>query len=73
MTHWQSPRFFGHFAITASEPAILAEPAAATNQIAFLWRTSPASTEPLRPLRRRRRHAITPTPDGVERRALVGQ
>ncbi len=46
MTHWQSPRFFGYFAITASEPAILAELlAAATNQIAFLWRTSPASAE----------------------------
>jgi aromatic-L-amino-acid decarboxylase len=46
MTHWQSPRFFAYFANTASEPAILAELLAASlNQIAFLWRTSPASTE----------------------------
>jgi aromatic-L-amino-acid decarboxylase len=46
MTNWQSPRFFGYFAISASEPGILAELLAATlNQVAFLWRTSPASTE----------------------------
>jgi aromatic-L-amino-acid decarboxylase len=46
VTHWQSPRFFGYFAISAAEPAILAELlAAALNQVAFLWRTSPASTE----------------------------
>jgi aromatic-L-amino-acid decarboxylase len=46
MTHWQSPRFFGYFAISSSEPAILAELlAAALNQNAILWRTSPASTE----------------------------
>jgi aromatic-L-amino-acid decarboxylase len=46
VTHWQSPRFFGYFAISAAEPAILAELLAATlNQVAFLWRTSPASTE----------------------------
>jgi aromatic-L-amino-acid decarboxylase len=46
ITHWQSPRFFGYFAITASEPAILAELiAAALNQVAFIWRVSPASTE----------------------------
>jgi aromatic-L-amino-acid decarboxylase len=46
ITHWQSPRFFAYFANTASEPAILAELlAAALNQVAFLWRTSPASTE----------------------------
>jgi aromatic-L-amino-acid/L-tryptophan decarboxylase len=46
MTHWQSPRFFGYFAITSSVPAILAElVAAALNQNAILWRTSPASTE----------------------------
>lgn len=46
LTHWQSPRFFGYFPTTASEPGILAELLAATmNQIAFLWRTSPASTE----------------------------
>jgi aromatic-L-amino-acid/L-tryptophan decarboxylase len=46
MTHWQSPRFFAYFAISSSEPAILAELlAAALNQNAILWRTSPASTE----------------------------
>jgi aromatic-L-amino-acid decarboxylase len=46
MTHWQSPRYFGYFAISSSEPAILAELlAAAVNQNAILWRTSPASTE----------------------------
>jgi aromatic-L-amino-acid/L-tryptophan decarboxylase len=46
ITHWQSPRFFGYFAISAAEPAILAELlAAALNQVAFIWRTSPASTE----------------------------
>ncbi len=46
LTNWQSPRFFAYFATTASEPAILAELlAAALNQVAFLWRTSPASTE----------------------------
>ena len=46
MTHWQSPRFFGYFAISSSEPAILAELlAAAVNQNAILWRTSPASSE----------------------------
>jgi aromatic-L-amino-acid decarboxylase len=46
MTHWQSPRFFAYFAVSASEPGILAELLAATlNPVAFLWRTSPASTE----------------------------
>ncbi len=45
-TNWQSPRFFSYFAVTSSEPAILAELlAAATNQVAILWRASPASTE----------------------------
>jgi aromatic-L-amino-acid/L-tryptophan decarboxylase len=46
LTHWQSPRFFAYFAVSSSEPGILAELLAATlNQVAFLWRTSPASTE----------------------------
>lgn len=46
VTHWQSPRFFAYFANTASDPGILAELIAATlNSVAFLWRTSPASTE----------------------------
>ena len=45
-TNWQSPRFFSYFAVTASEPAILAELLAATlNQVAIVWRASPASTE----------------------------
>ena len=45
-THWQSPRFFAYFAVTASEPGILAELlAATTNQVALHWRASPASTE----------------------------
>ena len=46
LTHWQHPRFFAYFAVTASEPGILAELlAAATNQVALHWRASPASTE----------------------------
>jgi aromatic-L-amino-acid decarboxylase len=46
VTHWQSPRFFAYFANTGSEPGILAELLAATlNNVAFIWRTSPASTE----------------------------
>jgi aromatic-L-amino-acid/L-tryptophan decarboxylase len=46
LTNWQSPRFFSYFAVTSSEPAILAELlAAAMNQVAIVWRASPASTE----------------------------
>jgi aromatic-L-amino-acid/L-tryptophan decarboxylase len=46
LTTWQSPRFFSYFAVTSSEPAILAELlAAAMNQVALVWRASPASTE----------------------------
>jgi aromatic-L-amino-acid/L-tryptophan decarboxylase len=46
VTHWQSPRFFAYFAVSASEPGILAELLIATlNNVGFLWRTSPASTE----------------------------
>jgi aromatic-L-amino-acid/L-tryptophan decarboxylase len=46
ITHWQSPRFFAYFSVSASEPGILAELLAATlNSVAFIWRTSPASTE----------------------------
>jgi len=46
LTNWQSPRFFSYFAVTSSEPAILAELLAATlNQVAIVWRASPASTE----------------------------
>ncbi|MBX5475069.1 MAG: amino acid decarboxylase, partial [Thermoleophilia bacterium] len=46
LTNWQHPRFFAYFAVTGSEPGILAELlAAAMNQVAILWRASPASTE----------------------------
>jgi aromatic-L-amino-acid decarboxylase len=46
ITHWQHPRYFAYFSTSSSEPAILAEMlAAALNSVAFLWRTSPASTE----------------------------
>jgi len=46
VTHWNHPGFFAYFAITASEPGILAELlSAALNQQAMLWRTSPAATE----------------------------
>ncbi|HET7573168.1 MAG TPA: aminotransferase class V-fold PLP-dependent enzyme [Gaiellaceae bacterium] len=46
LTNWQHPRFFAYFAVTGSEPGILAELlAAALNQVAILWRASPASTE----------------------------
>ena len=46
ITHWQHPRYFAYFATTASEPGILAELLiAALNQVAFIWRTSPAATE----------------------------
>jgi len=46
LTNWQHPRFFAYFAVTAAEPGILAELLAATmNQVAILWRASPASTE----------------------------
>ncbi len=45
-THWNHPRFFAYFAITGSEPGILAELlAAAFNVNAMLWRTGPAATE----------------------------
>jgi aromatic-L-amino-acid decarboxylase len=46
LTNWQHPRFFAYFAVTASEPGILAELlCAALNQVALTWRASPASTE----------------------------
>ena len=45
-THWNHPRFFAYFAISGSEPGILAELlAAALNVNAMLWRTGPAATE----------------------------
>src|SRR5579884_893242 len=46
VTHWQHPRNFAYFAVSAAEPAILAELLSATlNSVAILWRTAPASTE----------------------------
>jgi aromatic-L-amino-acid decarboxylase len=46
LTHSQSPRWFAYFAITGSEPAILAELLiAGLNQLGILWRTSPALQE----------------------------
>ena len=46
ITNWQHPRFLAYFAVTGSEPGMLAELlAAALNQVAILWRTAPAATE----------------------------
>ena len=46
LTHWNHPGFIGYFATSSSPPAVLAEfLAAAINQQAMLWRTSPAATE----------------------------
>jgi len=45
-THWNHPGFFAYFAITGSAPGVLMDfVAAALNQQAMLWRTSPAATE----------------------------
>jgi aromatic-L-amino-acid/L-tryptophan decarboxylase len=46
LTHWNHPRFFGYFAISGSEPGILAELLiAGLNVNAMLWSASPAATE----------------------------
>src|SRR5688572_23660027 len=46
LTHWNHPGFFAYFASSSSAPGILGELlAAALNQQAMLWRTSPAATE----------------------------
>jgi aromatic-L-amino-acid/L-tryptophan decarboxylase len=46
ITHWNHPRFFGYFAITASAPGILGEMLASVlNVNAMVWRSSPAATE----------------------------
>lgn len=46
LTHWNHPGFFAYFAITGSAPGVLGELlAAALNQQAMLWKTSPAATE----------------------------
>src|ERR1700684_441420 len=46
ITHWNHPRFFAYFAISAAPITILAEALAAALDVnAMLWRTSPAATE----------------------------
>jgi aromatic-L-amino-acid decarboxylase len=46
LTHWNHPGFLAYFASSASPAGILGEMlAAALNQQAMLWKTSPASTE----------------------------
>ena len=46
LTHWNHPRFFGYFAISASPPGILAEMlAAGLNVNGMLWKSCPALTE----------------------------
>jgi aromatic-L-amino-acid decarboxylase len=46
LTNWCHPGFLAYFPSSASPPAVLAEfVAAAVNQNAMLWRTSPAATE----------------------------
>jgi aromatic-L-amino-acid decarboxylase len=46
MTHWNHPRFFSYFSVSASAPGILAEMlAASVNMNGMLWQSSPASTE----------------------------
>jgi aromatic-L-amino-acid decarboxylase len=45
-THWNHPRFFAYFAISGSEPGILAELlTAALNVNTMVWHTGPAATE----------------------------
>jgi aromatic-L-amino-acid decarboxylase len=46
ITHWNHPRFFAYFAISAAPVAVLAEALTAALDVnAMLWRTSPAATE----------------------------
>lgn len=46
LTHWNHPGFFAYFPSSSSPPTVLAEfVAAALNQNAMKWRTSPAATE----------------------------
>jgi aromatic-L-amino-acid decarboxylase len=46
MTHWNHPRFYAYFSVTASGPGILGEMlTAALNVNHMLWQTSPAATE----------------------------
>jgi aromatic-L-amino-acid decarboxylase len=46
ITHWNHPRFFAYFAISATPITVIAEALAAALDVnAMLWRTSPAATE----------------------------
>jgi aromatic-L-amino-acid decarboxylase len=46
ITHWNHPRFFGYFSITASGPGILGDMlASAMNVQHMLWKSGPAATE----------------------------
>jgi aromatic-L-amino-acid decarboxylase len=46
ITHWNHPRFFAYFAISAAPITVMAEALAAALDVnAMLWRTSPAATE----------------------------
>lgn len=46
ITHWNHPRFFAYFSISATPVAVIAEALAAALDVnAMLWRTSPAATE----------------------------
>jgi len=46
ITHWNHPRFFAYFAISATPISVVAEALAAALDVnAMLWRTSPAATE----------------------------
>jgi aromatic-L-amino-acid decarboxylase len=46
ITHWNHPRFFAYFSISAAPVTIMAEALAAALDVnAMLWRTSPAATE----------------------------
>jgi aromatic-L-amino-acid/L-tryptophan decarboxylase len=46
LTHWNHPRFFAYFAVSASPPGILAEMlAAGLNVNGMLWKSCPAVTE----------------------------
>jgi aromatic-L-amino-acid decarboxylase len=45
-THWNHPRFFAYFSVSASAPGILAEAlTAALNVNGMVWKSSPAFTE----------------------------
>lgn len=46
LTHWNHPRFFSYFSVSASAAGILGEMlAAGTNTNAMLWQSNPASAE----------------------------